>query len=107
MLELHDLVVLQAAVTYFDEELGPHGIKAMRPYFVRPLPAEWSPRELTRLRKFLITCQLRYIACQPRSDAVIEARLSKSVSELEAKVASQNYRLGTVLIERPRRSPRS
>ena len=107
MLTPDDLAVLQAAVTYFDEELGPHGVESMRPYFVEPCPAEWSPRELTRLREFLSTCQLRYIACQPRSDAVIEARLSKSVSELEEKVASQNYRLGTVLIERPRRSPRS
>ncbi|MFO1007758.1 MAG: hypothetical protein U0929_17490 [Planctomycetaceae bacterium] len=106
MLTLHDLAVLRAAVTYFDEEMGPHGIKAMRPYFVEPLPAEWSPRELTRLRKLLTNCQLRYIACQPRSDAVVEAKLSKSVSELQEHVTSPNFRWGTVLIERPRRSPR-
>ena len=107
MLTLHDLAVLRAAVTYFDEELGPHGIEAMRPYFVDSCPAEWSPRELTRLRNFLGNCQLRYIVYQPRSDTVVEAKLSKSVSELEKKVASPNYRLGTVLIERHRYNPRS
>jgi len=106
LLTLHDLVVLQAAVTYFDEELGPHGIEAMRPYFVEPCPAEWSPRELTRLRNFLGNCQLRYIACRPRSEAVVEAKLSKSVSELQEHVTSPNFRWGTVLLEPPRWSPR-
>ena len=107
MLTLHDLAVLRAAVTYFDEELGPHGIEAMRPYFVDSCPAEWSPRELTRLRNFLGNCQLRYIVYQPKSEAVVEAKLSISVGELQTLVTRPSFRLGTVLLEPPRRNSRS
>ena len=107
MLTLHDLAVLRAAVTYFAEELGPHGIESMRPYFVDSRPAEWSPRELARLRNFLGNCELRYIACQSRSEAVVDAKLSISVGELQTLVTLPNYRLGTVLLEPPRRNSRS
>ena len=107
MLTSHDLAVLWAAVTYFEEELGPHGIEAMRPYFVKPVPAEWSPRDLTRLREFLTTCHLRYIACNTSGEGVIGATLSGSVSELLKRVTTPSIRLGTVLLAPVKRSSRS
>ena len=107
MLTRHDLAVLRAAVTYFEEELGPHGVKAMRPYFVEPVPAEWSPRDLTRLREFLTTCQLRYVACNTSGEGVIEATFSGSVSELLEHVTTPSIRVGAVLIGQVERASRS
>ena len=98
MLTPHDMAVLRAAVTYFEEELGPHGIKAMRPYFVEPVPETWSTRDLARLREFLRTCQLRYIACDQAYLEVVDTKLNETVRELQALVSSQDCRLASVLI---------
>ena len=98
MLTPHDLAVLRAAVTYFEEELGPHGIEAMRPYFVEPVPAEWSPRDLTRLRELLTTCQLWYVAFDEATLEVVDTKLYETVSELRALVGPQDYRIASVLI---------
>ena len=106
MLTPHDLAVLRAAVTYFEEELGPHGFEAMRPYFVEPVPEIWSSRDLTRLREFLTTCQLRYVACNTSGEGVIGATLSGSVSELLKRVTTSSIRVGTVLIGPIKRAPR-
>ena len=107
MLTSHDLTVLWAAVTYFEEELGPHGIEAMRPYFADPVPETWSTRDLARLRQFLRTCQLRYVACNTSGEGVIGATLSGSVSELLKRVTTTSIRVGTVLLSPNERTFRS
>ena len=107
MLTRHDLAVLRAAVTYFEEELGPHGVESMRPYLAGPVPEIWSTRDLTRLREFLTTCQLRYVACNTSGVGVIGATLSGSVSELLKRVTTPSIRLGTVLLAPVKRSSRS
>jgi len=98
LLTSHDLAVLRAAVTYFEEELGPHGVKAMRPYFADPVPGTWSTRDLTRLREFLSTCQMRYVACDQASLEVVDTKLYETVSELQALVSSQDCRVASALI---------
>ena len=98
MLTPHDLAVLRAAVTYFEEELGPHGVKAMRPYFADPVPETWSTRDLARLRQFLRTCQLRYVACDQASLELVDTKLYETVSELQALVGTQDRRVASVLI---------
>ena len=98
MLTSHDLTVLWAAVTYFEEELGPHGVKAMRPYFADPVPETWSTRDLARLREFLRTCQLRYIACDQAYLEVVDTKLYETVNELQALLGSQDCRVASVLI---------
>ena len=98
MLTPHDLAVLRAVVTYFEEELGPHGVESMRPYFVEPVPETWSTRDLTRLREFLSTCQMRYVACDQASLEVVDTKLYETVSELRALVGPQDYRIASVLI---------
>ena len=98
MLTPHDLAVLRAVVTYFEEELGPHGVKAMRPYFADPVPETWSTRDLTRLREFLSTCRMRYVACDQASLEVADTKLYETVSELQALVSSQDCRVAAVLI---------
>lgn len=107
MLTTHDLAVLRAAVTYFEEELGPHGVEAMRPYFADPVPETWSTRDLTRLREFLTTCQLRYIACGSRGEDIVEYMFSGSVRELLERVTLPSIRVGTVLLAPIERSSRS
>ena len=98
MLTPQDLVVLRAAVTYFEEELGPHGVESMRPYLAEPIPENWSIRDLTRLREFLRTCQLRYVACDQICLEVVDTKLYETVSELPALFGSQDCRLASVLI---------
>ena len=98
MLTPHDLAVLRAVVTYFEEELGPHGVESMRPYFVAPVPETWSTRDLTRLREFLSTCQMRYVACDQASLEVVDTKLYETVGELQALVSSQDCRVAAVLI---------
>ena len=98
MLTSHDLAVLRAAVTYFEEELGPHGIEAMRPYFADPVPETWSIRDLARLRQFLRTCQLRYVACDQASLELVDTKLYETVSKLQALFGSQDCRVVSVLI---------
>ena len=98
MLTSHDLAVLRAAVTYFEEELGPHGVEAMRPYFVEPIPETCSTRDLTRLREFLSTCQMRYVACNQASLEVVDTKLYETVSELQALVSYQDCCVAAVLI---------
>ena len=98
MLTSHDLTVLWAAVTYFEEELGPHGIEAMRPYFADPVPETWSTRDLARLRQFLRICQLRYIACDQASLELVDTKLYETVSKLQALFGSQDCRVVSVLI---------
>ena len=98
MLTSHDLAVLRAAVTYFEEELGLHGVEAMRPYFAEPVPETWSTRDLTRLREFLRTCQMRYVAFDQASVEVVDTKLYETVSELQALVSSQDCRVASALI---------
>ena len=98
MLTPHDLAVLRAVVTYFEEELGPHGVESMRPYFADPVPETWSTRDLARLREFLRTCQMRYVACDHASLEVVDTKLYETVSELQALVSSQDCRVASALI---------
>ena len=98
MLTSHDLAVLRAAVAYFEEELGPHGVESMRPYFADPVPETWSTRDLTRLREFLSTRQLRYVAYDQTSLEVVDTKLYETVSELQALVSTQDCRVASILI---------
>ena len=98
MLTSHDLAVLRAAVTYFEEELGPHGVESMRPYFADLVPETWSTRDLARLREFLRTCQMRYVAFDQASLELVDTKLYETVSELQALVSSQDCRVASALI---------
>ena len=98
MLTSHDQAVLRAAVTYFEEELGPHGVESMRPYLAGPVPEIWSTRDLARLRQFLRTCQLRYVACDQASLELVDTKLYETVSKLQALFGSQDCRVVSVLI---------
>ena len=98
MLTPYDLAVLRAAVTFFEEELGPHGVESMRPYLAESIPENWSPRDLTRLREFLRTSQLRYVACDQASLEVVDTKLYETVSDLQALFGSQDCRVASALI---------
>ena len=58
MLTKQHLAVLRAALQYFDEELGPRGVEALRPYFDESFDGELSADDVARLRELLPTCQL-------------------------------------------------
>ena len=60
--------VLRAALQYFQEELVPHGIEAVRPYVEPEFAAELAVTDLQTLGEFLREVRLRYtilIATEP------------------------------------------
>ena len=58
MLTKQHLAVLRGALQYFDEELVPHGVAALRPYFDEAFDGKPNADDVARLRELLRTCQL-------------------------------------------------
>lgn len=101
MLTKRHLAVLRAALQFFDEELMPHGSKAMRPYFSKPLSPAPSPEETQELRAFLENCELRYICCDPTTAQVHSSELSMTGKAASAMSTSQTCRIASVLLPAP------
>ena len=100
MLTQSHLAVLRAALQFFDEELGPHGINAMRPYFDEPPNKEISRSDLAQLRDMLRTCEVRYVCCDLAGNQVIRTGLYAS-AEIARSFASDHVdQVATVLLHR-------
>ena len=89
MLTQPQLAVLRAALQFFDEELGPHGVNAMRPYFDEPPNKEISRSDLAQLRDMLRTCEVRYVCCDLAGTQVIRTGLYAS-AEVTVNPASRS-----------------
>lgn len=76
MLTKSHLAVLRAALQYFDDELCPHGMDVMRPYFDEEPTSEWTSREIRGLQTYLRDCGLRYAAYSPAADQLTGSTLS-------------------------------
>ena len=100
MLTIHDLAVLRAAVTYFEEELGPYGVEAMRPYFDEPLRAGWKTSDIAQLRERLQTCKVRYACCDLAATYVIHAELAATIKAARSIADTQAGQVGTLLVAR-------
>ncbi len=63
MLTASQLATIRAALTFWEEEMAPHGVDAMRPYVdlpgVEPVPAD----ELRSLRERFARDSVRYAVC--------------------------------------------
>ncbi len=102
MLTTHDLTVLRAAVTYFEEELGPYGVEAMRPYFDEPPPKDWKPCEIVQLREQLQTFHMRYACCDLTTTHVIHAELIATIEAARSIADNLEGQVGTLLFARDR-----
>ena len=98
MLTRSQLAVLRAALQFFDEELGPHGINAMRPYFDKPPDEEISRSDLTKLRDLLRTCEVRYVCCDLAGTQVMHTGLHASADIARSFAARHVDQVATVLL---------
>lgn len=98
MLTRSHLAVLRAALQFFDEELMPHGVGVMRPYFDEPLNAKPTTSEIRELREFLRDCELQYACCDPASNRLTNSQLSESVEESRLLVADPASPIAVVLL---------
>lgn len=101
MLTTRQLAVLRAALQYFDEELIPHGIGAMRPYFDEPLNVELKTPEIRELRKFLRDCELKYACYDQTSRRLTSSELSKSAEDARLITADPASRIAVFLLPPP------
>ncbi len=101
MLTRRHLAVLRAALQYFDEELMPHGIGAMRPYFDEPLNVELKTPEMRELQKLLRDCELKYACYDPTSSQLTGSELSKSAEDARLITAHPASRIAVVLLPPP------
>ncbi len=98
MLTRKHLAVLRAALQYFDEELMPHGMGAMRPYFDEPLNVELKTPEIRELQKLLRDCELKYACYDPTSSQLTGSELSKSAEDARLMTADPACRVITILL---------
>lgn len=102
MLTKSHLAVLRAALQYFDEELGPHGMDIMWPYFEEEPAVAWTSVEIRELQRFLRDCELRYVGYVPATGELSSPFLSPSVDALLSSVTDPSIQVATVVL-----SPRS
>ena len=100
MLTQPQLAVLRAALQFFDEELGPHGINAMRPYFDAPPDEEISRSDLAKLRDVLRTCEIRYVCCDLAGTQVIRTGLYASAEIARAFAVDDVDQVAMFLLHR-------
>ncbi len=98
MLTHPQVALLRAALQFFDEELGPHGINAMRPYFDEPPDNEISRSDLAQLRETLRTCEIRYVCCDLAGTQMMHTGLYASVDIARSFAVDHVDQVATVLL---------
>lgn len=97
MLTERDLILLRAALTYFDEELSPHGANAMSAYFEPPLDDCPATAEIASLRSRLQRCRLQYLCCDAESVFRHELGLCSTLDDAEKLAKRLGGHVATVL----------
>ncbi|HEY4259097.1 MAG TPA: hypothetical protein VGM98_03005 [Schlesneria sp.] len=98
MLTKSHLAVLRAALQYFDDEMGPHGMDVMRPYFDEEPTDEWTSLKIRELQTYLRDCELRYAGYSPTADELIDSTLSLVANVKVPNMARRTYRVVTVVL---------
>jgi hypothetical protein len=80
MLQPRHLVLIRAALQFWDEEQSPHGIEAFTGYVEEPLPGgELTTEDVEYLRLQLGQCESRYLLCDEEGSELIGQRLFETV----------------------------
>jgi hypothetical protein len=98
LLTRRHLAVLRAALQFFDEEIMPHGVRVMRPYFDEPLHRKLKPGELQKLRTFLRGCELKYACYDPASGRLTSPKLSPPAEKTRLKTGDPASQIAVVLL---------
>ena len=91
------LVLIRAALRFFDEEMGPHGIRVMQPYFDEPLTAEFAKGEIQDLRTRLKNCVIAYVRCDTRTMTLATAEPFLKMDDIGTIDAGQFAEIATIL----------
>lgn len=95
------LALIRAALQYFDEEMGPHGIRVMQPYFDEPLAAEFAEGEIRELRVRLKNSVVAYVRCDARTMTLATTELSLDMDNIRPNDAGQSAEIATILFPLP------
>lgn len=100
MLTKNHLVLIRAALQFFDEEMSPHGVRVMRPYFDEPLSTEFAEGEIRQLRERLKNCALGYVRCNARTMTLASTEPSLNMDDIGSN-AGHTAEVATILFPRP------
>ena len=104
MLQPRHLVLIRAALQFWDEEQSPHGIEAFTGYVEEPLPdGELTTEDVEYLRLQLGQCELRYLLCDEDGSELISQRLFETVEAAEQDDSEGGAMIVAVLIFRDTR----
>ena len=101
MLQPRHLVLIRAALQFWDEEQSPHGAEAFTGYVEEPLPdGELTNEDVEYLRLQLGHCELRYLLCNEEGSELISQRLFETVEAAELADSDGTAMVAAVLIFR-------
>jgi hypothetical protein len=85
---------------YFDEEMSPHGVRVMRPYFDEPVATEFAEGDIRDLRARLKNCVLAYVRCDTRTMTLATTKPSPDMDDIGLN-AGQTAEIATILFPLP------
>lgn len=91
MLRTNDLLIVQAALLFWQEEMCPHGEDVMRPYFRTSEAEPLSAQEVEDLRRQFNPARLRYAAYD-----ITVGQLTDTELFVDAEEAIQSSEIGHV-----------
>lgn len=95
-----DVVLLRAALRYWQDEMAPHDSDMMAAYFeTDKRDALPGPHECIGLLERLEKCSIRYAVCDADNGTIVENCLYQTLVDAEAGSAD-NLRVATVLLSK-------
>lgn len=98
MLTPKQLTVLRAALQYFQEELVPHGLDALRPYLDGPIEGDITAADVWQLQQFLRDAEIQYAAVSLTVPRRFDSMLYDTFSAASAACHEESWKVAAVLI---------
>ena len=98
MLTPKHLAVLRAALQYFQDELVPHGLDALRPYLDGPMEGDITGADVRQLQQFLRDAEIHYAAVSSAAPRQMDSKLYMSTEAASAGLRDDSWQVVAVLI---------
>jgi len=92
------LTVLRAALQYFQDELVPHGLDALRPYLDGPIDGGITAADVRQLQQFLRDAEIQYAAVSLTVPRQMDSTLYMSLDAASAACREETWQVAAVLI---------
>ena len=100
MLTNRHLVLVRAALMFWDEEMSPHGAVAFTGYVDGPVSGgELTGEDVRHVRQQFDGCMLRYALCDEQATQLIGEQLFQTVEEAESAGKNRAAKIVTVLVQ--------